>query len=125
VVAGVREGEAEVDGDGMWDKLKRGENSHETLARQNLRRECHGSGLTGDSRAAGGESPSPSLAAAAEYTPEQFVTLMSTGTSRDPARQLGVMGETAARSLKYLTDEEVAAIYRYLKALPLSGVADR
>lgn len=85
--------------------------------------ECHGMRLTGDSLAAGGESPSPSLAGAAGYTPEQFVTLMRTGTPREPTRKLGLMAETARGSLTHLTDDEIAAIYGYLRALPLSGVA--
>lgn len=85
--------------------------------------ECHGIRLTGDSLAAGGESPSPSLAGAAGYTPEEFTTLLRTGTPREPTRTLGLMAETARGSLTHLTDEEISAIYGYLRTLPLSGVA--
>ena len=33
-----------------------------------------------------------------------------------------MMGETARRSLTWLTNEEIAAIHEYLKALPAAGV---
>jgi mono/diheme cytochrome c family protein len=107
--------QARVGEDPAWATTRYGE----YLARV-ICTECHRDRLTGDSLT--GDGGSPSLAAAAGYTPEEFVTLIRTGTSRDPARQLGLMGETARRSLKYFTDEEIAAIYGYLKTLPLSGV---
>jgi mono/diheme cytochrome c family protein len=101
--------------DPAWATTRKGE----YLARV-ICTECHGMRLTGDS--AGGEG-SPSLAGAVGYTSEQFVTLFRTGTPRDPTRRLGLMAEMALESLKYLTDEEISAIYGYLKELPLSGVA--
>jgi hypothetical protein len=32
------------------------------------------------------------------------------------------MGETARKSLTHFRDEEIAAIYEYIKALPATGV---
>ena len=85
--------------------------------------ECHGLRLTGDSAAAGGDARSPSLAGAVGYTPEQFVTLLRTGTPRDPATKLGLMAEMAKESLTHFTDDEITAVYGYLKTLPATGVA--
>lgn len=87
--------------------------------------ECHGNQLTGDPMAGGGTAGSPSLAMALGYSPEEFRTLMRTGTPREPGKQLGLMAETARLSLTHFTDEEISAIYGYLKALPASGVASR
>lgn len=84
--------------------------------------ECHGLRLTGDPEAVGGEAPAPSLAGALGYSPDEFRTLIRTGTPREPGKQLSVMAQTALFSLKYLTDEEIAATYGYLKSLPASGV---
>lgn len=84
--------------------------------------ECHGLRLTGDPTAVGGEAPSPSLAGALAYSLEEFTNLLRTGTPREPGKQLGLMGETARRSLTWLRNEEIAAIYEYLTALPSTGV---
>jgi mono/diheme cytochrome c family protein len=85
--------------------------------------ECHGIRLTGDSAAGGGDARSPSLAGALGYSPEQFVTLMRTGTPRDTTTRLSLMADMARESLKYLTDDEISAVYNYIKALPATGVA--
>jgi hypothetical protein len=79
---------------------------------------------TGDPAAAGGGSPTPSLSGALAYSLEEFTNLLRTGTPREPGKQLGLMGETARRSLTWLTNEEIAATYEYLKALPPSGVIE-
>lgn len=105
--------------DPAWATTRRGE----YLARL-ICTECHGLRLTGDSAAAGGASASPSLAGALAYSLEEFTNLLRTGTPREPGRQLGLMGDAARNSLTWLTNEEIAAIYEYLKALPASGVAD-
>ena len=84
--------------------------------------ECHGLHLTGDSTVAGDERPSPALVGALGYSLQEFTTLLRTGTPREPGKQLGLMGETARRSLSYLTNEEIAAIHEYLKSLPPAGV---
>lgn len=106
-----------VGDDPFWSTTRQGE----YLARM-ICTECHGLRLTGDSAAAGGSS-SPSLAGAAGYAPEEFVTLLRTGTPRDPATRLSLMAQTALGSLSNLTDEEITSIYGYLQSLPLSGVA--
>ncbi|HEX6944141.1 MAG TPA: c-type cytochrome [Gemmatimonadaceae bacterium] len=84
--------------------------------------ECHGPRLTGDPAAAGGDTATPSLSGAYGYSLEEFVKLLRTGTPRQATTQLGLMGETARNSLKYLTDAEIAEVYDYLKTLPLAGV---
>jgi len=84
--------------------------------------ECHGPQLTGDPAAAGGATATPSLSGARGYSLEEFVKLLRTGTPREATTQLGLMGETARNSLKYLTEAEIAELYDYLKALPLTGV---
>ena len=104
--------------DPAWASTRKGE----YLARL-ICTECHGLLLTGDPLAAGGGSPSPSLAGAAGYSPEQFTMLLRTGTPREPTTRLGLMATTALNSLTYLTDEEISAIHGYLRALPLTGVA--
>ena len=86
--------------------------------------ECHGIRLTGQVGADGGDTPTPSLSGALAYSLEEFTNLLRTGTPREPGKQLGLMGETARRSLTWLTNEEIAAIYEYLKALPATGVVD-
>ena len=103
--------------DPAWATTRRGE----YLARV-ICTECHGLRLTGDPQAVGGESPAPSLAGALAYSLEEFTNLLRTGTPRDPGKQLGLMGETARRSLTWLTNEEIAAIHEYLIALPVTGV---
>lgn len=102
--------------DPAWATTRKGE----YLARL-ICTECHGLRLIGDPAAAGAV-PTPSLAGALAYSPEEFTTLLRTGTPREPGKQLGLMAQTAQFSLKYLTDEEIAAIYGYLKDLPASGV---
>lgn len=111
---------ARVSDDPAWATTRHGE----YLARL-ICTECHGPRLVGDPAAAGGAAPTPSLAAALGYSPEQFVTLLRTGTPREAGKQLGLMGTTASNSLKYLTDAEIAEIYHYIKALPATGVPDK
>jgi cytochrome c553 len=79
--------------------------------------DCHGPKLTGDP-----ENLSPNLSGALGYSLEQFVTLLRTGTPRDAATKLTLMGEAIRGELHYLTDDEIDAIYNYLKALPATGV---
>jgi mono/diheme cytochrome c family protein len=107
-----------VGDDPFWSTTRQGE----YLARM-ICTECHGLRLTGDSAAAGGSASTPSLAGAAGYSPEEFVTLLRTGTPRESTTRLALMAETARRSLTHFTDDEIAAIYGYLQSLPLSGVA--
>jgi mono/diheme cytochrome c family protein len=108
---------ARVGDDPAWATTRHGE----YLARM-ICTECHGLRLTGDSAAAGGEGRSPALGGAVGYSLDQFTILLRTGTPREATTKLGLMAEVALGSLKHLTDEEVAAIYGYIKALPLSGV---
>ena len=105
-----------VGDDPAWATTRKGE----YLARMTCT-ECHGNRLTGEP-APEGEMGSPSLSGALGYSLEEFVTLLRTGTPRDTSRKLTLMAEVAQNSLTHLTDDEIAAVYGYLKALPASGV---
>lgn len=109
-----------VSDDPAWATTRHGE----YLARL-ICTECHGPLLTGDPAAAGGPNATPSLSGAVGYSPEQFLALLRTGTPRESTTRLGLMAEVANNSLKHLTDAEIAAVYDYLKALPLTGVVTR
>jgi mono/diheme cytochrome c family protein len=81
--------------------------------------ECHGPALTGSP---GPPAPTPSLAGAVGYSTADFITLLRTGTPRTPDRRLTLMAEVAKGNLTHLADDEIAALYEYLKALPQTGV---
>ena len=108
---------ARVGDDPAWATTRHGEYIARIICT-----ECHGPQLTGDPAAAGGGTATPSLSGARGYSLDEFVKLLRTGTPREATMQLGLMGETARNSLKYLTDAEIAEVFDYLKALPLTGV---
>jgi cytochrome c553 len=90
--------------------------------------ECHGTDLHGD---ANPEFTSPDLAVVAAYTPEAFTRLLRTGVALGE-RQVGIMSEQARNNLSQLTDEEISALYGYLRGLsggtrrlPADGVQRR
>ena len=103
---------ARVSDDPAWATTRHGE----YLARM-ICTECHGLRLTGDP-----SGPTPSLAGALGYSPDEFVALVRTGTPREAGKTLTLMREVALNSLKYLTDAEISEIYDYIKALPATGV---
>ena len=103
--------------DPAWATTRRGE----YLARV-ICTECHGVRLTGDPSAAGGASPTPSLAGALGYSLEEFTVLLRTGKPREQGKELGLMASAARGSLTYLTNEEIAAIHAYLVRLPAGGL---
>jgi mono/diheme cytochrome c family protein len=73
--------------------------------------ECHGADLAGD------ESPvgkTPNLAIVAAYAPEQFRALMREGEPRD-GRDIGLMSEVARKRFAQFTDDELTALYTYLR----------
>jgi mono/diheme cytochrome c family protein len=75
--------------------------------------ECHGPDLTGGDLGAEGHAPDLSIVGA--YGPEQFRTLMRHG--RPPSgRDLGLMSAVARARFAHLREEEVAALYDYLRA---------
>jgi cytochrome c553 len=76
--------------------------------------ECHGTSLRG---AANPEFTSPDLRMVASYSPEAFTRLLRTGVGLGE-RKLGVMGKRARNNLSQLTDQEIAALYSYLHAMP-------
>ena len=75
--------------------------------------ECHGPDLGGGE--VGDEGVTPSLNVAGAYSLDQFRALMRTG--RPPGgRHLGLMGEVARGRFAYLRNEEILALYQYLRA---------
>lgn len=83
--------------------------------------ECHGRDLRGD---ADGPEPSPNLALVASYTPEQFARLMREGVPAG-GQKLGLMAAVARGRCAHFTDEEIAALYQYLRLLADPSAADR
>ena len=72
---------------------------------------CHGGDLRGDK-----QMQSPNLfAITPAYSPADFKTLMSTGIAIG-GRKLGSMTEMSQAALKYMRDDEMAAVYTYLAA---------
>jgi mono/diheme cytochrome c family protein len=117
VVAAFDTTQERVGQDPAWATTRNGE----YLARL-ICTECHGTNLAG---AAGPPAPTPSLSGALGYSPEEFKTLLRTGTPRSPGTQLTLMASMARLSLTHLTDSEISAIYEYIKAMPATGVASR
>jgi cytochrome c553 len=72
---------------------------------------CHGLDLHGED-----EVQSPNLfAILPAYSLADFRTLLSTGVATG-GRKLGLMTEMSQAGLKYMSDDEVAAVYAYLSA---------
>jgi cytochrome c553 len=70
---------------------------------------CHGIDLHGETR-----TESPNLfAVVPAYSLAEFKTLLSTGVAIG-GRRLGLMTEIAQGALRYLSDDEVAALHAYL-----------
>jgi len=82
---------------------------------------CHATNLSG-APAGPGTPATPPLQIVAAYSPETFTQLLRTGTALGD-RQLGLMREVAVASLSKLTDEEIADLYAYLRALPAPAAA--
>jgi len=78
--------------------------------------ECHGLALEGDPM-----GPSPALSQAVGYSLEEFTRLLRTGEPRG-ATKLTLMAQTATSRLHLLTDDEIAAVYAYITALPATGI---
>jgi mono/diheme cytochrome c family protein len=74
--------------------------------------ECHGPALFGQ-RMEGGEV-TPDLAIVGAYDPEQFRTLLRTGRAPHK-RDLGLMARVARGDFRHFSDEEIDALYAYLK----------
>lgn len=75
--------------------------------------ECHGADLGGH------ETPdfvAPALAVVSAYSPEEFRRLMRSGEPIG-GRTLGLMRVRARQGLSRLTDEEIDALYEYLRSL--------
>ncbi len=71
--------------------------------------ECHGEDLQGFA------DMIPSLSMVNAYSLEQFKTLLSTGKALGD-RDVGVMSQVAKSRFTHLTEEEVSAIYEYIKS---------
>ena len=74
--------------------------------------ECHGQNLEGD---AFGDMFIPNLTIAAAYSLEEFAHLMKTGEATG-GRGVGLMSQVALSRFSYLNDDEVSALYAFLKA---------
>jgi len=72
---------------------------------------CHGLDLHGEEQV---ESPNL-FAIVPAYSLADFRTLLSTGIAMG-GRKLGLMTEMSQSALKYMSDDEVAAVYAYLSA---------
>lgn len=84
---------------------------------------CHATNLAG-APAGPGTDASPPLQIVAAYSPEAFAKLLRTGTALGD-RKLAMMREVALSSLSKLTDDEIADLYGYLRALPTPALATR
>jgi mono/diheme cytochrome c family protein len=73
--------------------------------------ECHGIDLHGAT-----DGSTPDLRIAAAYSSPAFTRLLREGVPLD-GRALGLMGRVARGRLRYMTDEEIADLYRYLRTL--------
>jgi len=76
---------------------------------------CHATNLAG-APAGPGTDASPPLQIVAAYSPEAFTQLLRTGAALGD-RKLGMMREVTLASLSKLTDQEIADLYTYLRAL--------
>ena len=83
--------------------------------------ECHGPDLAGGPTPMADINPSfgrsynlpPNLDIVGAYDIEQFKTLVRTGVPPS-GKDLGMMSSVATRDFSYFTDEEIAALHRYL-----------
>ncbi|HEY8571754.1 c-type cytochrome [Phenylobacterium sp.] len=78
--------------------------------------ECHGKDLRGREAL-----KAPDLDVAAAYSPQDFATLLRTGVP-PTGRDLGLMSGVARDRFSHLSDDEVAALYEYLRARADKGV---
>lgn len=72
--------------------------------------ECHGMDLQGSE---GPPETTPSLWIVASYSPDEFHTLLRTGTPRD-GRDLRLMDDVARKRFSNFTDDEIDALHIYL-----------
>jgi cytochrome c553 len=77
---------------------------------------CHGKDLKG--KEPQGKVRRPNLIIAAAYTKQQFYHLIKTGEGGLGRKDLGQMSEIAKNHLGFLNDDEIDAIYSFLKTLP-------
>jgi mono/diheme cytochrome c family protein len=75
---------------------------------------CHGTDLRGSSNP---DFTAPALQIVAAYSPEAFRQFLRTGVALG-GRELRVMSGVARKQLHDLTDDEIAALYSYLHAIP-------
>lgn len=72
---------------------------------------CHGLDLKGE------QGFSPDLVIATAYTPDQFMHLIKTGEGGLGRKKLRLMSETAKNFLSALREEEINAVYAYLRSM--------
>ena len=71
--------------------------------------ECHGQDFRG-------KDPAPDLRVIAAYDQPTFIRFMRTGTAVG-GRELGLMSRVARSRFSHFTDDEVAALYGYLRGV--------
>ena len=79
--------------------------------------QCHGTDLRG---ASDPDFIAPALQVVAAYSPEAFTQFLRTGVALG-GRELRVMSVVARKQLHDLSDDEIAALYAYLHAIPYSA----
>jgi mono/diheme cytochrome c family protein len=77
--------------------------------------ECHGLDLRGG-RPYPEAAARPDLRMVAAYPPDQFLRLLRTGVAAGD-RNVGLMGEVARGRYRHFTDDELNAIYHYLRTV--------
>ncbi len=87
------------------DTMARGEYLARTVCT-----ECHGLDFEG----AGELGTAPPLAVVAGYGPDEFARLMATGEAVG-GRELGLMRDVSLSRFSHFTEDEVAALYAYLR----------
>jgi mono/diheme cytochrome c family protein len=78
---------------------------------------CHGTDLRGSSNP---DFTAPALQIVAAYSPEAFTQFLRTGVALG-GRELRVMSAVARKQLPGLSDDEIAALYSYLHAIPYAA----
>ena len=78
---------------------------------------CHGTDLRGASNP---DFTAPALQIVAAYSPEAFTQFLRTGVALG-GRELRVMSGVARKQLHDLSDDEIAALYSYLHAIPYAA----
>lgn len=92
--------------------------AHGRYLAQTICSECHGQDLRG-----GLDGFAPGLAVAIAYSPDDFRSLMRTGTPIGD-RELGLMAQVAQARFSYFSDLEIDNLHQYLRTLATTANDD-